>query len=239
MTVCYGEVIPELTAIGNNLTWYKDHMLSLIVQTGPVYDPGIMEIGSYSYFVVQETEHCRSMPEEVVLTIYPLPVVDLGEDTAIFENQELYVTLEENYEEIVWYDGSTDDTLIISGSVLSPGSYEVSILVSNEFRCWNSDTMLVEIKEYTNIHDQSLPAGIMVYPNPSGDVINMRITGYSKNKIEIKIFDKAGRIVLSSKTYSQDLVKHLILDVSYLMKGLYILQIQGNNLIYKTKFIKQ
>ncbi|MBN2892454.1 MAG: DUF4465 domain-containing protein [Bacteroidales bacterium] len=69
-----------------------------------------------------------------------------------------------------------------------------------------------------------------VYPNPTTDFIFFNLSSIEKPE-SVKIFDLSGRIVFNSSFDSK-------IDVSDFDSGTYIIQIQGNNIIKTSKFVK-
>jgi len=68
-----------------------------------------------------------------------------------------------------------------------------------------------------------------IYPNPAKGVITVRGTEAG----EIRIFDLKGVIVKMVR------IDNNVLDISYLQKGVYILQFTTDKAVYTTKFIKE
>ena len=79
----------------------------------------------------------------------------------------------------------------------------------------------------TNVHEISQPT-LAVYPNPASDVIN--IDGMTGAMVEYAIFNVLGQKVIAGSTDGT-------ISVADLEKGLYILQIKGENLLETTKFM--
>jgi len=74
-----------------------------------------------------------------------------------------------------------------------------------------------------------------VYPNPVGNS-QLSLIGLEGNKnYQIEIYDPNGSLVQTYANIGQD---DMIIDVSELSDGLYIIQVEGENNVFNSKFIK-
>jgi len=72
-TACLGSVIPDLTAIGANVTWYSDVTLNTQVGTGNNFATGQTAVGLYTYYVTESLNGCEGPSISVTLEIYAVP----------------------------------------------------------------------------------------------------------------------------------------------------------------------
>lgn len=75
-----------------------------------------------------------------------------------------------------------------------------------------------------------------VYPNPANNNLNISILNYS-GKLNIQLFDLNGRVVVEQKVDSFNLESTI--NIQSLQAGVYMLKVQGDNLSYTQKIIKQ
>jgi Fungalysin metallopeptidase (M36)/Secretion system C-terminal sorting domain/PA domain len=76
---------------------------------------------------------------------------------------------------------------------------------------------------------------VQIYPNPSNGTINIRINGYV-GKVNIQVIDVNGRIV--NEFINEEFNIEKSLNLSSLQTGMYIVKINGDNLNYTKKIIK-
>jgi PKD repeat protein len=76
-TVCQDETIPDLYAAGENVQWYSDPELTILVHTGNTYVTGLTEPGHYPFYATQTLGDCESVASIIALTIHALPEVTL------------------------------------------------------------------------------------------------------------------------------------------------------------------
>lgn len=74
-----------------------------------------------------------------------------------------------------------------------------------------------------------------VYPNPANNQLNVELINNSNLNSEIRIYNKLGQIVLSSKT---KIFRTINLNISNLNTGVYIIEIRTDNVSKTKKFIK-
>ena len=81
-------------------------------------------------------------------------------------------------------------------------------------------------------------ASLLVYPNPTADILNIKLTNLSANsKIQISIYDGLGKLI-TNKSYLND-TNGIQISVTTLARGMYTLLINDNNEISTLKFLKQ
>jgi hypothetical protein len=72
VTAAYGLPTPPLTATGTpggTLVWYADAALTQRLFAGPSFNTGQTQVGSYTYFVVDSVNACRSAATSVTLSL--------------------------------------------------------------------------------------------------------------------------------------------------------------------------
>jgi aminopeptidase N len=83
----------------------------------------------------------------------------------------------------------------------------------------------------TNIIDEN--SHFVLTPNPARDKINLRFAE-PVHPYSVYLADSAGKIMFSDEAKNADTT----IDVSHLSKGMYLIIVDQNNVIYQTKFIK-
>ena len=73
-TACLGSVIPDLSAIGANVTWYDDIALTSQVGVGNNFATAQTAVGFYTYYVTESLNGCEGPSVPVTLEIYALPL---------------------------------------------------------------------------------------------------------------------------------------------------------------------
>ena len=85
VTACEGGSIPDLVAVGAQVTWYSDAGLTNQVGIGNNYATGQTLPGTYTYYATETLNGCEGPSVAITLTIIASPTVDAGADDAICE----------------------------------------------------------------------------------------------------------------------------------------------------------
>ncbi len=77
---------------------------------------------------------------------------------------------------------------------------------------------------------------LSVYPNPTSDVVNVKLNETINNG-DLQIFDQLGRLILQDKIYKEETLKTI--PVHQFPEGIYTIKIFSGNQIFTEKFIVQ
>ena len=125
VTVCENVSIPNLIASGENISWYSDVDLTILVHSDNIYEHGIVTVGIYNFYVTQTVNACTSLPNTVTLTINEIPDAPVSHDTISCTG--VVPDLEVTGENILWYDNSNLAVSIGSGSPWASGETDIGL----------------------------------------------------------------------------------------------------------------
>ena len=139
-TYCQGDAMADLTATGSGgtLTWYDDAGLTNVVGTGATFSPP-STVGTITYYVTETVSGCQSPANSVVITVNPLPTVNLGSDTTICNGCSITLDAGAGFTSYGWSTG--ESTQIIN--VDSAGTYIVQVTDTNG--CTAADTIIIDL----------------------------------------------------------------------------------------------
>ncbi len=143
--ICFGDENPTLsvTTSGSNISanWYDNSGTLLTGEGGALtYTPIVTSPDIYTYSVeaLDTDSDCVSQGVELVtFTIYALPVPNITPDNPVICENTTVVLDAGDYEEWLWNDNSTDQTLEVS----LPGNY--TVIVTDENECTGVDQVTV------------------------------------------------------------------------------------------------
>jgi hypothetical protein len=134
--ICAGQTA-TLTGSGSNAyQWYKSGQL-LNGQTNNTYTANAT--GSYRVAVTDMTTGCSDTSTAVTINVNPLPVVNLGNDTAFCSGNSLVLNAGTSGNAYLWDNATTNQTRVVNTS----GNYYVK--VTNSFNCSKNDTIAVTV----------------------------------------------------------------------------------------------
>lgn len=202
-SVCYGDTIPELTAVGSNIKWFNDLELTNLLTEGSCYKPTENEAGIFSYFVIQSDENCSSSPLHIMFTINPLPEIALNfEETTINSGDSVQI---EAYNELLYsweppIGLSSTNGQFITASPLTSQIYTVTGIDENG--CTNSAIIKINVNSLVGISETNLISTCNVFPNPSSGKFTIESSSIENRINSILIIDGQGKIVLSKEIQS-------------------------------------
>lgn len=134
-------VISATATAGASVIWLDDPEATTPVYTGTSYAVGYVSTTTTYYAVATLSAGiCLSEPEPVTITVNPVPVINLGNDTAICEGKE--ITLSAPLVSGYIYAWNTDAT---TSSILVTESGNYSVTVTNADNCSGSDDINIEL----------------------------------------------------------------------------------------------
>ena len=141
-TVCFGQPVPELTAVGTSLQWYSGNV---VVGTGTSFNTGQSSVGTYNYSVTQTIEGCESQHAPVTLVINPLPVVSLNPLDSVCINNSFF-ELSGGIPPGGVYSGSgVSGGIVFDPSLAGPGTHIITYTYSDGNSCVDSASQLIVV----------------------------------------------------------------------------------------------
>ncbi|HOY38904.1 MAG TPA: T9SS type A sorting domain-containing protein [Bacteroidales bacterium] len=177
-----------------------------------------------NYIVTITDEFGCSNSDSLFLTVLPVPVVDLGPDNTISEDQTVILGNYPGYASYLWSNEAVTDYIVINGAQLGVGEHLFWVLVTSANGCETYDEVLITVVEGIGV-DPEMIAQLAVYPNPASAMLNIDFGSVTGEKA-VSLFDATGKTVLSEVTGS-GLLK---MDISSLQQGLYIIRITTNGI---------
>lgn len=128
---CEGDELTISASTGFDYLWNTSETSSSItVDTSGAYYVQIMD---------QVNPACITESDTVLVNVLPLPMVDLGGDTSMCENEVMVLDAGNNGSDFLWNDGTDQQTNTVS----SNGEY--SVAVTDQNGCINSDTVYITV----------------------------------------------------------------------------------------------
>ncbi|MCF8370794.1 MAG: hypothetical protein K9H64_04170 [Bacteroidales bacterium] len=141
-------------------------LLNYIWNGGLAYGSILNVINSGTYYVQAEDPAGAVFTDTIVVSFYPTPVVNLGNDTTICPYDTLNLNTGSTGYNYLWSTSETTDTIV----VIPPTSTTYTVLAESN-GCYSSDTMVVTVIDtftVSLINDTTLCNGSSVVLYPSG-----------------------------------------------------------------------
>lgn len=142
-TICgpgYG-ILSATATTGATIEWFEDAALTTLVNTGASFEtPDLASSTNYYVVAVLSAGICRSESEIVRLVVNPLPIANIGNDTAICDLTSITLSTPTDADySYLWNTGDTSSSIIVAEA----GNY--SVTVTDENNCVNTDDVDVAI----------------------------------------------------------------------------------------------
>lgn len=160
--------------------------------------------------------------DTVFISIMPGLSMNLGNDTSIFINDSIILSVQPVYDSVKWFNGSDSNTLIIDGKDYQPGIIPVWARVYSG-PCSAVDTLLLTIKTDFGLNETSIP-DLTVFPNPFTNSLTIESSDQIKS---ISIYNQLGIICFDHK-YTRE-TNRITIKTHNWKSGVYILRVTGIN----------
>ncbi|HQL70491.1 MAG TPA: T9SS type A sorting domain-containing protein, partial [Bacteroidales bacterium] len=187
--------------------------------------------GDYSVTITDEFG-CHNS-DTMNLTVLPSPLVDLGPDNTITEDQTIILGAYPGYTTYQWFDNSTSDYIVLNGLSLGVGEHIIWVRVTASNDCETYDEFTLTVTEGIGV-DPVIAESVNVFPNPVNNILNVDFGLLNGNK-NVSLFDATGRCILSINTTDNQ----TSLDCSGLADGMYTVSISSENEFVRKTVVKQ
>jgi len=197
--------------------------------TGNQKDLLVTETGKYK--ISAWTDKCCFMEDSVYITILPLPLIDLGNDTILKQSRTLQLSAPAGYEKYTWSTGAETNSVLLEGSLLPVGFHTIWCEVTNN-NCTIADSLRIEVIDDYGISEQKdIEIGIM--PNPFVDKFAVSC---EKRITDVEVFDCSGKTL--SAYHTQDIMQPISITLPSSGNRLLILKITTDDAIYYRKVLQ-
>jgi N-acetylneuraminic acid mutarotase len=164
------------------------------------------------------------------------PVVSLGKDTTLTDKQSITLDAGAGMKDYLWSDGSTKQQLTIDTTGYGIGTHTIWVQVTKN-DCNGFDSINITFKKSTGILGSEIE-NVKVYPNPFSSRIWLDFP-VTSSETKIKIVNVLGSEVYNSNISSVNSNSKITIDLSWLTKGLYYLEISDQDHKKIEKLVKE
>ena len=238
VVVCEGNPVPDLVAVGENIHWYNDEQLNHLIYNGNSLSTNLIQPGTYKYFATQLVNNCESAPQPVSLTIDSLPKVDIGKDTTLIPGQIITLKANNEYSSYKWSNGSDQPYIELSAGNLKSDFQIVTLEVTDNNGCENSDTIKIYLQSPTFIGNNEEKIPVMLYPNPNPGTFNISYNTQNTNGLVIiTLINSNGQTCYVNKGLVTGAENTIRLNLPELTSGIYLVKINLNEKVYTERMV--
>jgi len=238
--LCRGVSVEIIPANGHVFYFYTDVQLSQLVHKGSGYLTGPVS-ESQSIYVTCMDGLSESLAADIKLIVSDLKAdFSFSSDTLNLCDGDTVILKDESIDASWSYwnliSGVIDTSSILYEQFEQTGIYSYELIAGDNYNCVDTvqkDLVVVNITGLTNEGIEKLE----LYPNPVSSVVHLKIPGQLSDAYIIQLIGMDGKVVFDQRITLTGRSEYN-LDVSVLRKGLYIIKISAEDLVYFGKFLK-
>jgi hypothetical protein len=197
-------------------------------------------IGNVSVLETILSTGCQASSSRDV-TVIPLPVVNLGNDTSICHNHILALNAgNPDAQSWVWSTGETTQTITIDSTGAGIGGTKViTVTVTSVDGCVSTDEISVYFEDCSGISENAYDLGVNIFPNPNKGTFTLELDPAQNDVISIRIVSASGVTMLEENNIelTGKMRKEFKLDSNG--DGIYYLYIESNKVHSVKKVVVQ
>jgi len=247
-SVCSGTVFSYTatsTTPGVSFTWGRA-TVSGITEPGTAGTANVSEMLTntttsainVTYVYTTNAGGCSGGSQNVVVTVYPTPVVSFSPFTAPVCMQLAAFTLTGGTPAGGIYAGAGVSAGMFNPSTAGVGIHSITYTIT-AYGCSNATSQNITVQSCLGIDENLSFPGLTLYPNPTSGMFNIAISNANFNELLISITDIQGKEVYNEqdKNITSDYNKQI--DVKKLAKGIYYIKLSTDADVKIQKLIIQ
>ena len=236
VATCIGGTVDfssSIDGIGITANWQKSTdgtTFSILGNTDPILRINdVKSADSGTYYRQYITNQCAdvAITNAAELTVKSPQNISLGDDFDMPKDSSLTLSPGSGFASYLWSTGSTSEEIEISAEDLGLGEHILSVEVTDNFGCVSESQITITVVEVLGI--VTYTNKLLVYPNPGTDIVTFE--GVSKGLLTV--LDVQGKKVFTG------LLSGGTIDFSGLQKGLFILVLEDEHVVYRARWVKK
>ncbi len=176
-----------------------------------------------TYLVTVTDENGCLATDYINVSELPLPVVDLGQNITTSQLDTVMLSATEGFDQYSWSTGEMTSSIY-------PDTFGIFTVKVWRGECFSSDYINIIYDDTDTISDLQ---DVYIWPNPTSDYLN--ILHHKTESGSIKVYNAIGQIVRSYKYTSE---KEVVIDVSNLKHGVYIIFVETGKKSFTKRIVK-
>ena len=160
------------------------------------------------------------------ITIHPIPLLNLIDSITLLNNQIKTIDAGNTFSSYSWNGVMGDQTFQLSALDLGVGTHTLTLKVSSNYGCINSDTITITVQKPVGI-DKKEPIELKLYPNPASHFIRIQWGDSNIKALSASLIDANGRVVIKGTK----IVSDQPINISNLKPGQYFVLLKVANTI--------
>jgi hypothetical protein len=214
-TICLGGTA-VLTATGGVTYSWSTGATTSAISVNPMV--------SSAYSVTVNNGYCDGY--DSVMVFVTEVIFNLGNDTAV-STSSVSLDAGPGYASYLWSNGSTTQVAVIDTVGVGTGIAMVWCQVSDNMGCTARDTVVVDFGPLS-MENPHFESGVMIYPNPSGALFNVALSGFTGNTVNAGVFNLQGQLICSEDWNLDHGVSLRQIDMGSMPRGVYFIRLTSD-----------
>ncbi len=213
---------------GSHFLWSNGDTTQTITATGE---------GLQTFSVLVTNQNGCSSSDTVNINFAAVPQVELGVDTVLCGKSSYTLDAGNQGATYLWSNGETSQSITVDTTGFSYGIQTLSVEVTSEFGCTNSDTVNVEFVNCSGIEEYGSLVEMKVFPNPSNGLFQLQLQNLNSENVSLKVINAQGVVVYQAENVRLNANSMLPLNLSGMSAGIYTVFVKGKSTIAFEKLI--
>ena len=205
----------------------------------PIYTPSPEDINSgIVVLTVSGTGGSGTLTDQAELTIHTVPQVNLGSDLEVYTFETITLDAGNPGSLYFWSTGEITQTIEASSGG-APGIETFGVEVININGCSGTDDVIITFMPVTGINEPKENQQVNIFPNPNNGSFILTMNDLPEKDYKIKVYNSLGEIVFGTDNHYSSFQSQTEIELETSQKGIYYLQITGENINIVSKVILQ
>jgi hypothetical protein len=173
--------------------------------------------------------------QEITVTVKPSPTLSITGASIICQGETIVLTASGNAINYSWNTGSVINTITVSPATNTTYSVNGSLPDG----CYSPAAITVTVQTCNGIRQMNSNNVLSAYPNPLQEKLTIEYTTAQEGMHTIQVYDVFGRLVKKEERIFTKESDRQSIDVSDLVKGVYLLILSKDSTSYKTTLVKE
>jgi hypothetical protein len=189
------------------------------------------------YWVTVAGVHDCIRSDTLMVSINPLPAVNLGQDTILCYYHDIILDAGNPGASYLWSTGAESQTIIVDSTGMATGLKTISVEVTSADGCLSSDTINISFIECLGIDEIPVMENLQVYPNPGNGLFTIAAAKDKAVAGNMLITSAHGMVVFQQKDFLLEAGSNLEINLRTLPEGVYTMQVISDNTLFQARLI--
>jgi hypothetical protein len=232
---CLGDSVMLMGSVGLNFS-YQWFLNGVLLPTSSGHTLSAKSSGNYTVTVMTPAG-CSNTSQPLTVTIHPLPMVFLGNDTTLLPYHYITLNAGSGFNSYLWSTGEISQTINVDSAGTGIGTKTVWVHVTDNNTCKGGDTILINFTPHPGIEGTETDASVRIFPNPTNGMVTLELSRFPLKNITVEVYGADGKVAYSRQHAITGENEQIRLNLQHLSDGVYLLKLYGVESVLSQKVI--